>query len=110
MIDYNEDDIREDREHELTQLPEKYGLSIEELRERYQHPIAYSEVMHPAFMLTETVEHYFANSPSVLFDEEAYRHAHNAGTALFNLYQRLGQLRSEMQDAEENNTTESKTE
>jgi hypothetical protein len=95
MIEFSEEEIKEDRQRSLDQLEKQFDSTIAELRERYEHPIAYSEVMHPAFILMETVDSYLSESPSILFDEEAYRHAHNASTALFNLYQRLGSLRYE---------------
>jgi hypothetical protein len=93
MIEFTDSEIEEDCTRLMEEAPERYGESLDQLRVRFGHPIAYSEVFHPAFMLMETVEHYLMESPCVFFDEQAFRHAHDASTALFNLYQRLGSLR-----------------
>lgn len=94
MIDFTEEEIKEDRDRIISEMPERYGQTLDEIRVRFDSDIAYSEVMHPAFMLTEIVEQYLSDSPAVALDEQAFTSAHKANTHLFNLYQRLGQLRA----------------
>jgi hypothetical protein len=98
MIDYSDHEIEDDRLHSIRELPEKYEETMDQIHQRYENPIGYSEVFHLAFMLMESVETYMMDSPAVLFDASAYTQAHKASTALFNLYQRLGALRAECED------------
>lgn len=104
MIDYTDEEIREDRDRIISELPARYDQTLDELRKRFDSDIAYSEVMHPGFMLTEIVEHYFMDSPAVVFDEQAFMSAHKANTHLFNLYQRLGALRCYAEERVEKTT------
>jgi hypothetical protein len=90
MIEYTDDEIEQERKEEIA----KYD-DLDETRERYINEIGYSEVLHAAYMLTETVDHYLSENPAVVLDREAYHQARLASTHLFNLYQRIGALRHE---------------
>jgi hypothetical protein len=92
-IDYTNEEIEAERLEALDKMPADYEQTLDELKSRYQHEIAYSEILHAAYMVTDITEGHLVDHPSVILDPEAYRFARRAHEALFDLYQRLGVLR-----------------
>lgn len=101
MIEYTQVEIEQERQDLLAKLPATLEMPIEDIRERFEHEISYSEIIHSVYMLMEMVDNHFLESPSVIFDEEAFRHASTASTALFNLYTRIGLLRHNRMEPEQ---------
>lgn len=96
MVEYTKEEIVAERASILEEMPHDRMMTMDELKERYQSTIGYTEVLHAAYMLMENVDGYLLQSPSVILDETAFELAFKAHTMLFNLYQRLGSLRNDV--------------
>jgi hypothetical protein len=93
MITYTDEEIAQDWSDAMMSLPDRHDETIEQIRDRYQCETGYHEALHTAYILMENVESYLLDHAAVTLDEESFRLAHQAHTALFNLYQHLGELR-----------------
>lgn len=87
-----EDEISEEREEAIRELPERCGQTLEDIKNRYQNGYGYREALHTSWIFHENVNMYLAEHPCVILDEEAYRIVRLASELLFELYQRIGRL------------------
>lgn len=96
-----EDEIVADRKEELEKLPERYGEDLDAIKERFLNEVGYREALHTSHIFAENVHGYLCEHPCVILDEKAYRLAHIAACALFDLYQRIGTLDYEASEKED---------
>jgi hypothetical protein len=101
MITYTDDEVEEARRTEIDDILKAHEVSLEEVFARYQNQYGAREALHTAYIFGENVSGYLARHPCVALDPEAYRFAHAAMTALFNLYQRIGAIEESFRSAEE---------
>lgn len=100
-LDLDTGEISSDREKELEKLPEKFGESLEEVKERFLNEVGYREALHTAHLLGENVYNYLVEHPCIIFDEKSFWLANIAAMVLFELYQRIGQLDYELSEQED---------
>jgi hypothetical protein len=92
MITYTTEEIAAERLDDMSRLPEKFEMDLELIQKLYLDPYCYHACTSIAQMLMDNTSIYLLERPAVIFDPEAYEHAHAAHTALFNLHQRIALL------------------
>jgi hypothetical protein len=95
---YTDAEIEEDRQSQIADLLKSHETTIEGLMLRYQNVCGAHEALHTAFIFQEIVEHYLSGHPIITLDPVAYRLAHGASSLLSDLYQRVGHIKSEIDD------------
>lgn len=106
MIAFTDNEVEAERQEEIVRLLKNLDTTIAALGERYQCELGAREALHTAYIMHDNVESYLSSHPCVTLDPEAYRFAHAAATALFNLYQRIGEIEESFRSAEETTGSE----
>jgi hypothetical protein len=92
MISYTDVEIEAERKETLSKILRDRNTLPADLTSQYLNPYGYREVLHLSFVLHETINHYLLEHPCITLNPNLWKLAHNASTALFNLYQALGEL------------------
>ena len=93
MIAYTPEETEEARQESLAEADEEL------LAQSARSPWAAYGAMHAAFLKTQEVEMALMDDVFILADADLYRLAHEAHTALFNLYQELGERLAALEKA-----------
>lgn len=97
-ISYTLDEIEQERQDELVHMQERIDRPLDEITKSYNSELGTHEALHAAYMLTDMLSQFLLEHPVVVLNETAWRHAHHAHTALFNLYQHIGRIQSDIMD------------
>lgn len=87
MISYTPEETEEARQEDLEQLRSEHDFYA---GHHLPGSFSYHEALHTASLVMVQMDEPLLGHPAVVLDPEAYRLAHEAHTAIFNLYQYLG--------------------
>ena len=87
--------IEAERFADLKEVKEKFNESESELIFRFLNQIGQHEAQDRAFIAHEHVENYLCDHPFVILDQESWRLAKIASQSLFELYQRISNVKLE---------------
>lgn len=90
-VSFTPEELEQHRLHQLAEAADDRELTIDELRERFA-PGSFGchEALQMAAVFLDSVDRHLCAHPAVLAHADWYRLASEAQTALYNLYQAIG--------------------
>ncbi len=94
MITYTPDEIEKNRQEAINMLASEDEQGNVDpgfvLADHVPGTLSYHEALHTASIVMDQADRHLLEHRAIILDPEAYTLAHEAFTALFNLYQHLG--------------------